>query len=204
MDNIDNDTLLAAIDLGSNSFHLLIAKIDNGEIRPVVTRGEKVQLAAGLKNGLLDHEAVSRGLHCLAQFRQVLDTLQPGSIQVVGTNALRAAKNASEFIKQGSKVLGHSIQTISGREEARLIYLGVAHTLADDHQARLVIDIGGGSTEFIIGQRFDSKLLESLHIGCVSYREQFFPGEKISIKRFEKAYRKAYIETLNIREHFQT
>ena len=203
MDKITSNTLLATVDLGSNSFHLLVAKIDNGEVKPVLTRGEKVQLAAGLKNGLLDQEAVARGLQCLAQFRQVLTTLQPDSIRVVGTNALRAAKNASLFIEQGSKILGHSIQIISGREEARLIYLGVAHTLSDDQQARLVIDIGGGSTEFIIGQRFESKLLESLHIGCVSYREQFFPGDKISIKRFEQAYRKACMETLNIRENFQ-
>lgn len=131
------------MDLGSNSFHLLVAKIDNGEVKPVLTRGEQVQLAVGLNNGLLDQEAVARWLQYLAQFRQVLATLQPDSIQVVGTNALRAAKNASIFIEQGSKALGYYIQIISGREEARLIYLGVAHTLSDDEQARLVIDIGG-------------------------------------------------------------
>ncbi len=200
--NTKTDITLAAIDIGSNSFHLLIAKVDNNEMRPMLTRGERVQLAAGLKNGKLSSESMERGFHCLAQFRQVLDSIQPDIIRVVGTNALRAAKNAQDFVEQGSMTLGHPIQVISGREEARLVYLGVAHTLADDQQARLVIDIGGGSTEFIIGKQFETKLLDSLHMGCVSYRDRFFSGGEISNQQFEKAYRNAYLEVLNIRESF--
>ncbi|MDF1643858.1 MAG: Ppx/GppA phosphatase family protein [Pseudomonadales bacterium] len=199
----DKSTILAAVDLGSNSFHLLIAKIDNGEMRPILSKRERVQLAAGLQQGLLNDDAFARGLHCLTQFRQLLNSVEPDHIRVVGTNTLRAAKNAPDFIKQGSEALGHPIQTISGREEARLVYLGVAHTLADDQQARLVIDIGGGSTEFIIGQQFECKLLESLHMGCITYRDKFFPDGEISVSGFEKAYRKAYQELLNIREIFR-
>ncbi|MBW2690846.1 MAG: hypothetical protein JRC99_13070, partial [Deltaproteobacteria bacterium] len=198
----DKDKLLATIDLGSNSFHLLIAKVDHGELRPVATHREKVQLAAGLNDGVLSDEAITRGLECLTQFRQVLDTVQPEMLRVMGTNTLRAAKNASVFVEQGSAILGHPIQIISGREEARLVYLGVAHTLADDQQARLVIDIGGGSTEFIIGEQFESKLLESLHMGCVTYRDRFFADDKISSGQFDRAYQAAYLEVLNIRESF--
>lgn len=202
IDETSQDSLLATVDLGSNSFHLLIAKIQHGEMRPVVTHSDKVQLAAGLKNGLLSEEAIARGLQCLAQFRQILDTTQPDIIRVVGTNTLRAAKNAVVFENAAASILGQRIEIISGREEARLVYLGVAHTLADDAQKRLVVDIGGGSTEFIIGERFESKLLESLHMGCVSYRERFFPKGSITPELFEKAYQSAYLEVLNIRQAF--
>ncbi|TAL03667.1 MAG: Ppx/GppA family phosphatase, partial [Porticoccaceae bacterium] len=146
--------LLAAIDLGSNSFHLLVAAVSHGEMRPLEVRGEKVQLAAGLRKGLLDGAAIARGLETLARFRQVLDTLTPDTVRVVGTNTLRAAKNARAFIGPAQAILGHPIEVVSGREEARLVYLGVAHSEADDDHARLVVDIGGGSTELIIGERF--------------------------------------------------
>ncbi len=194
--------VIATVDLGSNSFHLLIARVEHGEMRAVVTQSEKVQLAAGLNKGRLSQAAMTRGWDCLRQFRQILDASQPMNLRVVGTNTLRAAKNAGEFVSQASAILGQPVEIISGIEEARLIYLGVAHTLADDELSRLVIDIGGGSTELIIGQRFESKLLDSLYMGCVGYREQFFANGRISGKRFDKAYGSASLEVLRIRDAF--
>lgn len=195
--------LLAAVDLGSNSFHMVVARVEHGEVRPVERLGEFVQLAAGMVDGVLHHEAMVRGLECLARFRQALDVLSPGVVRVVGTNALRVAANGREFCALAESVIGHPIEVISGREEARLVYLGVAHTLADD-ETRLVVDIGGGSTEFIIGERFEPRLMESLHMGCVSYAERFFPDGIITRKAFEKAYLTAYGEVLKIRSAFRS
>ncbi len=200
---VEQHSVLAAIDLGSNSFHMIVARIDHGELRPIERLGEKVQLAAGLQNGRLDEQAISRGLACLTQFRQVLDRVSPQAVRVVGTNALRAAKNYSDFTLPARAIVGSPVEVISGREEARLVYLGVAHTLADDEKSRLVVDIGGGSTEFVVGERFEARLLESLHMGCVSYRDQFFVNGKLSAKRFEAAYQAAYLEVLKIRKLFK-
>lgn len=199
----DGEQLFAAIDVGSNSFHLLVAAFNHGELRPLAVRGEKVQLAAGLSNGRLDAAAIARGLETLARFRQVLDTLNPGAVRAVGTNTLRAAKNSGEFIDPAQKMLGCPVEIVAGREEARLIYLGVAHSEADDDAARLVVDIGGGSTELIIGERFEARLLESLHMGCVGYQSKFFADGAITAGRFDLAYRAAYLELLNIREEFR-
>ncbi|WP_461481705.1 exopolyphosphatase [Porticoccus sp.] len=199
----EQDQTLAAIDLGSNSFHMIVARVNHGEMRPIERFGERVQLAAEMKSGRLAPEAIARGLACLARFRQVIDKLHPDLVRVVGTNALRAAKNAPAFIKPAEALLGCPVEVISGREEARLVYLGVAHTLADDDDSRLVVDIGGGSTEFVIGQRFESRLRESLHMGCVTYRDRFFPQGKISPKRFARAYQAAYQEVLRIRKAYQ-
>ena len=146
---------LAAIDLGSNSFHLIIARTEHGEMRPVEVLSEKVQLGAGLVKGRLSQEAIDRGLECLTRFAQLLGSVETERVRVVGTNALRVAKNRRDFTRAARRILGTKVDVIYGREEARLVYLGVAHTLADDAQSRLVIDIGGGSTEFIIGERFD-------------------------------------------------
>ncbi|MFA5631686.1 MAG: Ppx/GppA phosphatase family protein [Porticoccaceae bacterium] len=193
---------LAAIDLGSNSFHMLVARLEHNEVRPVERIAENVQLAAGLENGVLNDAAMARGLECLARFRQALDVVKPDLVRVVGTNSLRIARNARDFRVAAEAVIGHPLEVISGREEARLVYLGVAHTLADD-TARLVVDIGGGSTEFIIGERFEAHLMESLHMGCVSYGERFFPGGEITRKRFDNAYFSAYSEMLHIRSDFK-
>jgi exopolyphosphatase/guanosine-5'-triphosphate,3'-diphosphate pyrophosphatase len=195
--------LLAAIDIGSNSFHLLVAAVNHGEIRPLDVRGEKVQLAAGLHDGILDDDAIARGLETLTRFRQILDTLTPDTVRVVGTNTLRAAKNVRAFIEPAQAILGQPIEVVSGREEARLVYLGVAHCEADDDHARLVVDIGGGSTELIIGQRFEARMLESLHMGCVGYQQRFFPNGAITASRFDQAIRAAYLEILPIREDFR-
>jgi len=195
-------SLLAALDLGSNSFHLLIAKIEHGEIRPVEALGEKVQLGAGIIDGCLAPDAIERGLACLERFAQLLASFHIKRLRIVGTNALRIAKNRTAFTRPAQKILGTRIEVIYGREEARLVYLGVAHTLADDAQSRLVIDIGGGSTELIIGERFEPRSMESLQMGCVSYAREFFPEGIINARRFRDAYNKARLTVSEIQPRF--
>lgn len=191
--------LIAAVDLGSNSFHMVIAREFHGEFRTLEKRGQKVQLAAGLDDDFhLSEEAQQRGLTCLSEFAQRLQGMDPTRVSVLATNALRAARNRQQFIDRAEAVLGYPIEVIAGREEARLIYLGVSHTLADDHGHRLVIDIGGGSTEFIIGERFEPKALESLHMGCVSFTQRFFKNGKITESGFNHAVAAARQELLNI------
>ncbi|WP_067515787.1 exopolyphosphatase [Endozoicomonas ascidiicola] len=195
--------LVAAIDLGSNSFHLIVARVDQGEIRPVERLGEKVQLAAGLNaNNEISSEAMERGFKCLEQFAQYLTGFTFQAIRVVGTNALRKASNSDIFVQKAQEILGYPVEIIAGREEARLIYLGVAHTQADDNERRLVMDIGGGSTEFIIGERFEPKLLESLHMGCVVFTDRFFGSGEINSQRFQSAYYAARLELLNIEQAY--
>ena len=170
-----NPSLIAAIDLGSNSFHMVVAKAQNGEIRILERLGDKVQLAAGIdEDRKLNEESMQRGLDCLKRFAQLIKGMPLGAVRIVGTNALREARNRNEFIVRAEEILGHTVEVISGREEARLIYLGVSHTLADTPGKRLVADIGGGSTEFIIGQRFEPLLRESLQMGCVSFTQRYF------------------------------
>ncbi len=196
--------LLAAIDMGSNSFHMVVARLVHGEIRTLEKMGEKVQLGAGLDdNNRLTPEAQERALACLGRFAQRLEGMPPEAVQVVGTNALRVARNAGEFITRVEDVLGYPAEIIAGREEARLIYLGVSHTLSDDTGRRLVIDIGGGSTEFIIGERFEPQVLESLHMGCVSFRNRYFPDGKISRRQMDKAITHAEQEIQFIRKRFR-
>lgn len=197
--------MLAAIDMGSNSFHMVVARLVHGEIRTVEKMGEKVQLGAGLDPyNRLTEEAQQRALECLSRFAQRLQGMPAEGVQIVGTNALRVARNAPEFIARAEEVLGYPVEIIAGREEARLIYLGVSHTLADDEGKRLVIDIGGGSTEFIIGQRFEPQELESLHMGCVSFRNRYFPDGKITRRQMDKAITHAEQELLNIRQHYRS
>jgi len=193
--------LVAAIDLGSNSFHMVLARVDHGEVRILERRGEKVQLAAGLDdNGNLTEEAMQRGLDCLRRFAQLINGLPEGAVRIVGTNALREARNRSQFIRQVRQILGHRVDVVSGREEARLIYLGVAHTLADDAGKRLVVDIGGGSTEFIVGERFESILRESLSMGCVSFSRRYFSDGRITPSRYAEAYTAARLELMQIEQ----
>ena len=194
-----DDQLLAAIDLGSNSFHMVVAQLDQGELRPIDLLSDKVQLAAGINDKrYLTDEAKQRGLDCLSRFAQRVKDLPRDAVRVVGTNALREAKNSREFIEEAESILDTSLEIIAGREEARLIYLGVSHTLADDQGARLVIDIGGGSTEFIIGERFEPRMLESLHMGCVSYTKRYFKDGVISKANFKRACTAARQELLSI------
>jgi exopolyphosphatase/guanosine-5'-triphosphate,3'-diphosphate pyrophosphatase len=197
-------SLVAAIDLGSNSFHLLVARIEHGEVRPVETLAEKVQLGAGLEDNLLSQEAIDRGLECLSRFAQLLDSMEPAQIRIVGTHALRIARNRHAFTIPARHILGARVDVVYGREEARLVYLGVAHTLADDAQSRLVVDIGGGSTEFIIGERFEPRHLESMQMGCVSYGKACFPGGAINLDNYYRAYEMARENASEIRHLFHS
>lgn len=198
---LPDGSLLAAIDLGSNSFHLIVARAEHGEMRPVEVLAEKVQLGAGLVDNRLSQAAIDRGLDCLARFAQMLGSVEAERIRVVGTNALRVADNRRDFTRPAQQILGAPVDVVYGREEARLVYLGVAHSLADDAQSRLVVDIGGGSTELIIGQRFEPQRLESLQMGCVSYSDSF-PGGKLSKDNYRHAYNRARLEISHIRYHY--
>lgn len=180
---------LAAVDLGSNSFHMIVARVTQGELQVVDRMREMVRIAAGLnKKYYLSAEVQERAIACLQRYAQRLGVMPPGSVRAVGTNTLRRARNAPAFLALAQQALGYPIEIISGQEEARLIYIGVAHSLADDAHRRLVIDIGGGSTEFIIGEHFEPLHMESLEIGCVSGTLNFFPKGVISCAHWESAY----------------
>lgn len=186
-DFLIDEELLAAIDMGSNSFHLAIARVDHGEVKKVASMSEKVQLAAGLdENKNLTEAAQQRGLACLARFVGRLGAVQPKRLRIVATNALRQAKNGHEFIQKAAEILPKHIEIIAGREEARLIYLGVSHTMANSGR-RLVVDIGGGSTELIIGEEFEPIHTESVQMGCVAFTKAYFPEGEISQKAFDRA-----------------
>lgn len=202
-DLLADNELMAAIDIGSNSFHLAIARLDHGEVRKLASMSEKVQLAAGLnEHNYLSQEAQKRGLDCLARFVGRLDAVSPQRLRIVATNALRQAKNADEFIREANLILPKPLEVIAGREEARLIYLGVSHTNASTDK-RLVIDIGGGSTEFIIGKGFDPILTESLQMGCVAFTKAYFADGNITEKAFDKAIAAARKEVLGISRLYQ-
>ena len=179
---------LAAVDLGSNSFHLLVGRIVDGQIYPLDTLREQTQLGAGLTaDKRLDRASQARALEVLAQFRERLRGLPRDAVRAVGTNALRIAKNSAAFLREARETLGFPIEVIAGREEARLIYLGVAHALPPAEDKRLVVDIGGGSTELIVGQGLKPKLMESLYIGCVSSSLKHFPDGRIDKKSLKAA-----------------
>jgi exopolyphosphatase/guanosine-5'-triphosphate,3'-diphosphate pyrophosphatase len=178
----------AAIDLGSNSFHMIVARINNGHIQVLDRLREMVQLAAGLDGrNRLSEEAQQRALDCLARFGQRLRHIPPAQLRIVGTNTLRLARNSAEFLARAEAVLGHSVEIISGPEEARLIYLGVMHSVAAIPGRRLVIDIGGGSTELIIGEQFEPLHLTSLKMGCVSISRACFDDGRLTEARMHKA-----------------
>jgi len=180
--------LVAAIDLGSNSFHMIVASPRQGEMVVVDRLREMVRLAAGLSPARhLTDEAQQKALDCLQRFGQRLRNMPPGSVRAVGTNTLRVARNAEQFLVLAEQALGHPIEIIAGIEEARLIYQGVASTLALDGKRRLVMDIGGGSTEYIIGVDQTPLQKESLRMGCVSMSLSHFHDGKITPKRFRRA-----------------
>ena len=178
---------LAAVDLGSNSFHLQIGRVVDGQIYPLDSLREQVQLGAGLTaDKRLDRASQSRALETLSRFRERLRGLPRDAVRAVGTNALRVAKNSTAFLREAREALGFPIEVIAGREEARLIYLGVAHSLPPAEHRRLVVDIGGGSTELIVGEGLRPRLMESLYMGCVSSSLRHFPDARID-KRSLKA-----------------
>jgi exopolyphosphatase/guanosine-5'-triphosphate,3'-diphosphate pyrophosphatase len=191
----DNIQSLAAIDLGSNSFHMIVGRLQNGQLRVIDRLREPVRLAAGLDDDQQLHPDVAeRALDCLRRFCQRVHGLQPGNIRAVGTNTLRIAQTNQGFMEQAQEALGHRIEVISGIEEARLIHLGVAHSLADPGGQRLVVDIGGGSTELIIGEGFHPVYLESLYMGCVNISQRFFGDHVISKKAMKDAILAARLE----------
>jgi len=177
---------VAALDIGSNSFHLVVARIVAGSVQIVHRVKQKVRLAEGLVDGKLTEEGFERGLAAMQIIAESLKGFEPDSVRIVATHTLRRASNARRFIARSRKILPYPVEVISGVEEARLIYSGVAHTSHTDGH-RLVIDIGGGSTEFIIGEGFDAKLCRSLQMGCVSYTTRFFSGNELKAKQFNKA-----------------
>jgi len=180
--------LIAAVDLGSNSFRLQVGRIVANQIYPLDGLKESVRLAAGLTpDKKLDSAAQQRGIDALSRFGERLRDFDPGAVRAVATNTLRVAKNADQFLAEAEAALGFPIEVIAGREEARLIYLGVAHTLPNPQTRQLVADIGGGSTEFIIGQNIKPIQLESLYMGCVSFSLRFFPDGHVDKRSFREA-----------------
>ncbi len=179
---------VAAVDLGSNSFRLQVGRVVDDQIYPLDSMKEPVRLASSLTpEKHIDEAGQVRAINALRRFGERLRGLDGGAVRAVATNTLRVAKNAAEFLPRAEEALGFPIEIIAGREEARLIYLGASHSLPTAGHKRLVIDIGGGSTEFIIGKRHEPQLMESLYMGCVSYTLRFFPDRKIDRKRLREA-----------------
>jgi exopolyphosphatase/guanosine-5'-triphosphate,3'-diphosphate pyrophosphatase len=196
---MEQQPVLAAVDLGSNSFRLQVARVEGEQLYMLDGLREPVRLAAGLTaDNYLDEAAQQRALATLGRFGERLRDLPPAAVRVVGTNSLRVAENATEFIVQAEKVLGFPIEVIAGREEARLIYIGVAHGLPQSDDQLLVMDIGGGSTEFIIGHGLTPLKLESLYMGCVSFSSRYFPDGKITKHNMLQAELAARSELQNI------
>ena len=184
---------LAAVDLGSNSFHLQVGRVEGEQLFYLDAIKESVRLASGLTaNKRLDGPSQRRALNCLSRFGERLQGMPAGAVRAVGTSALRVAKNSAEFLDKARDALGFDIEIVAGREEARLIYLGVSHSLPLTQTPRLVVDIGGGSTECIIGVGYEPRERESLRMGCVVFSKQFFPDglvDKVAMKAAETAAR---------------
>lgn len=182
---------IAAIDLGSNSFHMIVARIVNGSIQVLSRLKQQVKLAEGLdENAVLNQAAITRGVNCLALFAERLQGFPAENVNVVGTYTLRRAVNNDEFLRQAAKVFPYPIHIISGQTEAKTIYAGVCHTQPEKGR-KLVVDIGGGSTEMIIGDDFTPLMAESRHMGCVSFATQFFQNGIISVENFQRARQSA-------------
>lgn len=194
---------IAAVDLGTNSFHCQIARMEGGHIHPLDNIREPVRLGDGLDaNYVLDEASQGRALDCLHRFAERLRSFHPDNVRALGTCAFRVAKNASAFLDRAQAALGFPIEVVAGREEARLIYLGVSHGLPYSRERRLVIDIGGGSTEFIVGEGFKPLRLESLFMGCVSYSRRYFSDGVITKRSFRDAELGARSELQHIVSRF--
>jgi exopolyphosphatase/guanosine-5'-triphosphate,3'-diphosphate pyrophosphatase len=197
------EQVIAAVDLGSNSFHMVVARYSHGQLVVIDRLREMVRLAAGIgEDGRLDKEVAARALACLERFGERLRVMHARSVRVVGTNALRVARRKQAFLERAREALGFPIEIVSGMEEARLIYSGVAHNLPNEPGRRLVVDIGGGSTELIIGEGYEPLQLESLQMGCVSMSQRFFADGRISAKRIERARLAARLELEPIQAAF--
>lgn len=178
---------LAAIDLGSNSFHMIVARIVNGSFQVLSRLKQRVQLIDGMSDkGELTEESIQRALSCLELFAERLQGFETERVRIIASYSLRAASNTPEFLARAAEILPYAIEVISGQEEARLIYMGVAHTQPEMGK-KLVIDIGGGSTELIIGEGFEPFIVESIDMGCVSFANRYFPNGEITRKGFNNA-----------------
>ncbi len=198
-----HDTL-AAVDLGSNSFHMIVARVADGELQVIDRLREMVRLGEGLtEDKRLRPEVGERALACLERFGQRVRAMPLGSVRAVGTNTLRQLQGEEDFLRKAEAALGHPIEVIAGREEARLIYLGVAHGLATGDDKRLVVDIGGGSTELIVGRNFQPEQRESLHIGCVGMSQRFFSTGAVTAAAMHKAALYGGMEIRPVREEFR-
>jgi len=185
------DEYYAAVDLGSNSFHMVIVRVLAGSVQIVSKNKQKVRLAAGLdKDNKLSQESIERGFDCLRGFAEKLQDIPPSNIKIVSTATLRLASNVADFMAPAESILNHKISIISGEEEAKQIYLGVAYTSANQGNS-LIIDIGGASTEVIVGRDLQPLYLTSMNMGCVTFMEQFFTEGLISQAGFEQAISQA-------------
>jgi exopolyphosphatase/guanosine-5'-triphosphate,3'-diphosphate pyrophosphatase len=197
-----SDETYAALDLGSNSFHVLLARFDGRRLMVLDRYKDTVRLAAGLQDdGNLSEEVMARALKALGKIAERIRPLPKSYVRVVGTNTLRAAKNRDVFLAKAEKILGVPINIISGLEEARLIYLGVAKDFTPEDKTRLVVDIGGGSTELVLGRNKPLKL-ESLYMGCVSFSRQFFPDGRVTRRAYDKALLAARSEVQSLASEF--
>ncbi len=196
--------VIAAVDLGSNSFHMIVGELRHGQIVILDRLRETVRLAEGLSDsGEISADARGRAIDCLSRFGERLRDMRAGSVRAAGTSTLRRAREESGFMADAETALGHPIEVISGQEEARLIYSGVTSSLPRNEGKRLVMDIGGGSTELILGEGLRPKRLESLHLGCVSMTERFFQDGKITAAGFDRARRAARLELRPVKAFFR-
>lgn len=196
-------TMLAVVDMGSNSFRLEVGRVEGEQIFRLDTWRETLRIGAGIDaRGRLSAKAQRDALACLARFAERLRGVHPSAVRVVATNAFRIATNAADFLPKAEAAVGFPIDIIGGHEEARLIYLGVAHVLPASSAPRLVLDIGGGSTEFIIGRGLDPARLESLKLGCVSMTQRFFADGALTAGRFNEAETHARAEVEAIAREF--
>lgn len=200
----DSGKVIAAVDLGSNSFHLKVARVVDGQLAVIDRMRDAVRLAAGLNDkNHLDEESRDRALEVLERFGQRLRDVPSHNVRAVGTNTLRRARRKKILLPELETALGHPIEIISGREEARLIYLGVAHSTAQDAGRKLAVDIGGGSTELIVGEQFEPLITESLYMGCVSMSREFFADGIIDARSMRKAILAARQEIENVEEAYR-
>ena len=196
--------IIAAVDLGSNSFHMIVGELRHGQLAILDRIRETVRLAEGLSDqGDISPDARKRALDCLSRFGERLRDMHAGNVRAGGTSTIRRAREDTGFMVEAESALGHPIEIVSGIEEARLIYNGVTHSLPPTDGLRLVMDIGGGSTELILGQGPKPRALESLHLGCVSMTERFFPDGKITREGFTKARVAAQLELRPVKAFFR-
>ncbi|WP_341205935.1 guanosine-5'-triphosphate,3'-diphosphate diphosphatase [uncultured Psychrosphaera sp.] len=200
---MENNSSYAVIDLGSNSFHMMIVQVVAGSVQVIGRVKRKVRLAAGLDADMnLSNEAMLRGWECLNLFAERLQDIPSQNLRIAGTATLRLAKNVDIFLKQAESILGQKIRVISGDEEANTIYKGVAYT-SSSKQKRLVIDIGGASTELVAGEGDTPQICNSLNVGCVTFLDKYFPNGELSEQNFTNAIGAAELEIGKIRDLYK-